>query len=173
GLRSHEGHRHSVADLAAAKLRLEDERELVGRAEARGALRRADYHRTRLLAEGLEPGRGFLRVVDMADRGCEAVGTEALDLVEREFRPGCYDEVVVAQRRAVGGLERIVLRGELRHRARPEGNAALGEGRGEIDLQGFALAPADGDPGVRRNEVIKGVLGNDGELVLRPHLALH
>ena len=105
GFGGDEGHRHLVADLAAAQLRLEDEGELVGRAEARGALRRADHHRAGVLAEGLELGRRLLGMVDVADRCGEAVGAETLDLVEGQFRPGRDDQIVVADRRSVGRLD--------------------------------------------------------------------
>ena len=54
GLGGHEGHRHPVADLAAAQLGFEDEGEFIGRAEAGCALHRADDNRAGVLAEGLE-----------------------------------------------------------------------------------------------------------------------
>ena len=54
GLGGDEGHGHAVADLAAAQLGIEDEGELVGRAEAGGALHGADDDGAGVLAEGLE-----------------------------------------------------------------------------------------------------------------------
>jgi len=115
----------------------------------------------------------FLGVVDVADRGREAVGPEALDFIEGKLRTRGDDEIVISDRGAVGGFDRIVLRRHFRHRARLETDAAFGESRREIDLQGFALAPADRNPGVRRNEVIQGILGDAGQPVLRTHLAFH
>ena len=54
GLRRDEGHRHLVAHLGAAQRRVEDEGELVGRAEAGRALHRADDHRAGLVDERVE-----------------------------------------------------------------------------------------------------------------------
>ena len=68
-----EGHRHLVADLAATQLGLEDEGELVGRAEAGRALNRAGDDRPRVLAELFEFLRRLDRVIDVADRGGVAV----------------------------------------------------------------------------------------------------
>ena len=103
----------------------------------------------------------------------EPLRSEPFDFVEGELRTGGDDEVVVLDRGAVGGFDRVVLRRDLRHRARLEGDAAFGEGRREIDLQGFALSPADRNPRVRRNEMIDRILGDDGQPVLRPHLPFH
>ena len=173
GLGGNEGHWDPVADLPAAQLRLEDEHEFVGRPKAGGALRGADNDRTRVLAECLEIDRGLLGVVDVADRIGKAVGTETLDLVEREFRPGRDDEVVVVQRRTIRRLDHAVLRRNLGHRVRLEGDAALGERRRKVDLDRLALAPAHWNPGIRGHEMIERVLRDDGEPVFGAHLRLH
>ncbi|MEZ5867061.1 MAG: hypothetical protein R3D46_00655 [Defluviimonas denitrificans] len=67
GFGGHEGHRHLVADLAAAQFGVEDEEEFIGRAEAGRALHRADDDRAGVLAEGLESCIGLKRMIDMAD----------------------------------------------------------------------------------------------------------
>ena len=107
GLRRHEGHRHLVADLAAAQLRFEDEGEFIGRPVAGRALHRAGDDRPRLLAEFLEAQPGLFGMIDMADRTGEAVGAEALDLVEGEFGAGGDDQIIVAERRAVLEFEPV------------------------------------------------------------------
>ena len=78
------GHRHAVANAATPEFGLEDEGELVGGAEARGALHRAGDDRAGILAELLEADAGLQRMVDVADRRGVGVGTEALDLVKGE-----------------------------------------------------------------------------------------
>ena len=60
GFGGDEGHRHAVADLAAAQFGFDDEHELIGRAEARSPLHRADDDRCRVLAEVLEGLAGDL-----------------------------------------------------------------------------------------------------------------
>ena len=58
GLGGDEGHRHPVAHLGVAQRLVEDEGELVGRAEAGGALHRADDHRPRVGDQRVEGGLG-------------------------------------------------------------------------------------------------------------------
>ena len=110
GLGGDEGHRHLVAHLGAPKRGIEDEGELVGRAEARGALHRADHDRAGLLHQRVEGGLGLLGVVDVADRLGVGVRAEPLDLVEGEVGSGGDDQVVVVEEGAVVELDAVLAR---------------------------------------------------------------
>ena len=85
----------------AAQLGVQNEGEFIGRAEARGALHRADHDRARVGAERLERVMRLLGVIDVADRLRVAVRAEPGDLVEGEFRAGGDHEVVVGNELAV------------------------------------------------------------------------
>ena len=107
GLRGDEGHRHAIAQLAAAQLGFQDEQEFVGRPEAGGALHGADHHRPRIGGKLLEGVLGVGGVVDVADRLGVAVRPEPGDLVEGEFRPGGDHQIVVVDRGAVRELDAV------------------------------------------------------------------
>ena len=167
GLGGDEGHRHLVADLAPAQVGFHDERELVGRPEARRALHRADDDRARIGDEAVPAGRQPSRRDRRGRSSACAVRAEPLDLVERELRPGGDDEVVVVQHRAVVELELAALRMQTLRAARIERDALLLQvgRRGEFDV--LALAPVDRNPRIRRNEVEIRPVADDGDLVVR------
>ncbi len=99
-----EGDRHLVAQLAPAQVGVEDEGELVGRAEAAGHRHRADDHRAGVLEEFLVLGPEGFGVVDGADRvRVAAVRPGARHFVEAELGSGGDDQVVVGQ--AVAAVE--------------------------------------------------------------------
>lgn len=107
-LRGDERHRHPVAQLSPAQLRLQDEEEFVGRPETGGALHGADDDRAgvrRELLEGLARMRGM---IDVADRLGMALGPETQDLVERQFGTGRDNQVIVVDRRAVAELDTVL-----------------------------------------------------------------
>ena len=68
GLGRDEGHRHPVAQLAAAQLGVEDEGEFVGRPEARCALHGADDYRAGFAQLASNAARRSIGMVDVADR---------------------------------------------------------------------------------------------------------
>ena len=94
-----EGHRHLVADLAPAQVGVHDERELVGRAEARRALHRADDDRARILDERVPRLAGGAR---RGRRGrptaCGPSGPRPSTSSKASFGPGGDDQVVVVER---------------------------------------------------------------------------
>ena len=171
GFGGHEGHRHLVADLAAAQFGVEDEEEFIGRAEAGRALHRADDDRAGVLAEGLERHIGLKRVIDMADRlRMPAMRPQPLDLVKGQFRPGRDDEVVVVEKGPVDQLKPVFRRMNLLRRRGAECDVLLAHRVGEVDGDVFGLAPADRDPGVGGDEVIRRFLGDDRDPVFLPDL---
>ena len=133
GLRGDEGHRHPVAHLGVAQRLVEDEGELVGRAEAGGALHRADHHRAWVGDQGVDGGLGFERVIDLADRLGVGLGPQTFDFVEGELGAGGDDQIVVVERAAVV---------RARCGAPPGAAASRPAGRG-------AMSPLPEDAGVR------------------------
>ncbi len=99
GLGRDVGHRHAVADLATAQVRVEDHRGLVrGPVEAR-TLRRADDDRARVLHEPLVRVRRRARARACTPTAC-APWAEPRHFLERELRPGRDHQVVVRERAA-------------------------------------------------------------------------
>jgi hypothetical protein len=152
GLAGHQRHRHAVAQLALAQVRVEDEGELVHRAEAARALDRADHDRARVLEEFPVGLPRALRVVDRADRLGVALGAEPRDLLEGQPGPGADDEVVVGHAFAGRGGDRARDRVDRLRRAADEADAAPGKAfaGGQRGLR--RLAPTRCDPGVRGRE---------------------
>ena len=151
---------HAVAQLAAAQLGFQDEQEFVGRPEAGRALHGADHHRPRIGRELFEGILGVGGVIDVADRLGVALGPEPRNFVKGEFRPGGDDQIVVVDRGAVGEFDAVVLRVHPLRALRQQADALALHDVGEIDLDIAALAPADRDPGVGRDEMIDGSLRN-------------
>ena len=148
-LGGHEGHRHLVADLAAAQLGFQDEGILVGGAEAGCALNRAGYDRPGLLAKLFEGRACVLGMVDVANRlRVAAMRSKPLDLVEGQLRTGGNDQEVVWHAGAVRQLKRILFRMHASCRDGLEVDAALGEGALKVDLDVRALAPVYRHPWV-------------------------
>ena len=112
-------------------------------------------------------------MVDVADRLGVGVRAEALDLVEGEFGAGGDDQVVVVDRRAVIEFDPVLLGMDPLRAFGAQLDAALFEDGGEIDRDVLAVAPADGDPWIRRDEGIGAAEIDDGKLVLRAQLLLH
>ena len=172
-LRRHEGHRHLVADAGLAQRGLQDEEELVGGTEARGALRRADDHRAGGLQQLLEDLLGAFGVVDVADRlGEAAMRAEARNLVEGQFRARGDDQVIIADRVAIDQGDAVLFGVQLFGGDGDEVDLLLGHGGGQVHRDLFALAPTHGDPGVGGHEVIGRVLGDDGHRVFLAQLVL-
>ncbi|MPL80122.1 hypothetical protein SDC9_26015 [bioreactor metagenome] len=165
GLRGDEGHRHLIADLRLAQRGVEDEAEFVGRSIAACALHRADDDRAGLFAEALEGGAGLLGMVNMADRLGETLGAEPLDLVEGQFGAGGDDDVVVGDRTAVDQLDAVLLGVQAGRGDGDEVDVLARHRRRQVDRDVLAVAPADGDPGVRGHEMVLRVLGDDRDLV--------
>ena len=170
GLGGDEGHRHLVADLRVAQGLVEDEGEFIGRTEAGGALHRADDHRAGPCHQRVEGGFRRHGVIDLADRGGMRPGPEALDLVEGEFRPGGDHEIVIGERAPVLELDPALRGMEPLRALRMERDAAAFEHRLEIHFHSLALAPADGDPGVRGHEGIAAAPGDHRDLMRLPEL---
>lgn len=111
---------------------------------------------------------GLLRrggVVDVADRLGVALGTEALDLIEGQLRPGGDDEVVVFQQVAVAQLEAILLRLHALDAGGGEVDVPAAEYLGEVELDVAARAPVHRHPGVRRHEMERLRIRYDGNAV--------
>ena len=134
GLRGDERHRHAVADAGVAQRLVEDEGELVGRAEAGGALHGADHHRAGIGDQGVDRGLGLQRMIDLADRLGVGLRAEPLDLVEGEFGSGGDDHVVVVDDPAVVELDAPLRRVDALRALRMQRDAAGGERRRQLDL---------------------------------------
>ena len=154
GLRGHEGHRHAVAQLAAAQFGLQDEQELVGRAEAGCALHRADHDRAGIGGKLFERFLRVRGVVDVADRLRVALRPQPRNLVEGKLRTGCDHQIIVVDRRAVAELDAVFRRMHALRALRQQANALALHDVDEIDLDIAALAPADRHPGIGRHKVI-------------------
>ncbi len=165
GLRGHEGHRHLVADAPLAQVGVHDHGELVGRAEARSALHRADHDRAGILAELLPAIVGRGRVIDVADRTGVALGAEPFDLVEGEFRTGRDDQIIVIERRTVGQLDPVFGRVHALGAGAVEGDAMLRQYAREIDDDVVLGPPIHCHPRVRRGELEEGLVGNERDPV--------
>ncbi len=87
-LRRDEGHLDPIPDAPFAKLRIQDIGELVSRPETGGALHRANHNRSGITAECLERLMRLYRMIDMTDRLCVRVRSQAFDFIERKVRPG-------------------------------------------------------------------------------------
>jgi hypothetical protein len=66
GLGGHKGDRHAIANLALAQIGVGEKRELIGRAETRGALDGADDDRAGVGAKRAPSLGGLCRMLDMA-----------------------------------------------------------------------------------------------------------
>ena len=114
-------------------------------------------------------------MVDVADRlrVCR-LRSEALDLVEGELGTGGDDQKVVA-----AALEPSASSSDSRSactRVAATGLKSmprLAKVALEIDLDVRALAPADRDPWIRRNEMVVRFFGDDRELIAPAALVLH
>lgn len=100
-------------------------------------------------------------MIDRADRLRVATGSEARHLVEREFRAGGDNNVIIGERAAVnefkpvlGGMQSL---SSLLH----ERDAVLLYQRPEVDGDARFRAPADADPRVRRRELEVGSVGDE------------
>ena len=148
-----ERHRHAVAQLALAQIGVEDHRELVGRAEAARAGRRADDDRAGILQE--------LLVFSHARAACSWVQTDCVKPAgprpgtssKASFGPGRDHEVVVVELLPVAQRE-------LRCRASigVDGfgdplDALRLERPAQLHARLLGTTPADGDPRIRRREL--------------------
>ena len=173
GFGGDEGHRHAVAHLGTAQGGFQDEEEFIGRTEAGGPLRRADDDGAGVLDQFLEHLARLFGVVDVADGlGKAAMRAEAFDFIEGEFRPRRDDKVIVGNRLAIHQGDALFFGMQLFRGDGDEVDALLRHGRREVDGDLFAVAPADGDPGIGRHEVIGRILGHDGDLVFLAKLFL-
>jgi hypothetical protein len=168
-----EGHRHAVAHLGAAECGFEDEQELIGRAEAACALRRADDDRAGVGDQLVEDSLRRFGMVDVADGLGVAVGAEALDFVKGKLGPGCDHKVVVGDGLAIDQKDAVFLGHQLFGGDGDEVDPLLRHRGGKVHRDVLAVAPADGDPGVGGHEVVLRVLGDDGHPVFGPQLVLH
>ena len=98
GFRGDEGHRHLVANAPLAQFGVEDEGELIGRAEAGGALHRADHDGAGICRKFLQRLECLLGMIDMADGLGEAFGPKPGNFVEGQFRAGGDDQIIVSGR---------------------------------------------------------------------------
>ncbi len=102
-----------------------------------------------------------------------SLGSETRHLVERQFRTGRDDQVIVGNGRAVIQLDAVLLRVHLPGAFRLQRNAAALEHGGEVDGDVVAVTPADRDPGVGWYEGIGCAEVDDGEAVLAAQLVTH
>ena len=170
GFGRHEGHGDAVAELAAAQFGFQDEQELIGRAEAGGALHGADHDRPGIGGKLFERLPSVGCMVDMADRLGMAVGPEPGNLVERKFRSGRDHQIVVVDRRAVREFDAVFFRVYALRAMRQQADTFSVHDVDEIDLDIPAFAPADRHPGIGGDEVIDRPLGNDRQAIFRPQL---
>ena len=166
GLGGDEGHRHPVAQLALAQVRVEDERVLVGRAEARGEGHRADHHVTGVVEEGLVVAVGLFGVIDGAHRmGVAAVGAGALHFLEGQTRPRRDDQVVVLDHLAVVHGQRPRLGVDLLATLGDEVDVLALEVRADVEGDAGAIPPAHGHPGIGGHELEVVPFVDDGDLM--------
>ncbi len=92
------------------QLGIENEGEFIGRAEAGGALNRADHDRPGIFHEFLERRIRLLRVIDVADRLGMAVRAQSGNFVESQFGAGGDDQIVIGFAAAVIELDAIFRR---------------------------------------------------------------
>src|SRR5690606_11321114 len=152
-LARHEGYRHLVPDTALAQVLVQDQRELVSRAEATGALHGADDDGTRVRDELLIPFPRILGMIERTDRdGVAGLPPEARDLVESEFRAGGQYQVVVFQLTAAGEDELVPVGLDPLNRLSDEVDARTFELGPEFRHDFRLLAPPHGHPWVRRDE---------------------
>jgi hypothetical protein len=111
-----EGHRHLVAQLAFAQVGIDDHRELVGWAEATGALCSADHDRARIFEKCLIARPGLFGVFGGANRLRESVGPQTRHFAEGETRSRGDEQVVVIDASSVACFERSFV-GEDAHHA--------------------------------------------------------
>ena len=173
GLGGDEGHRDAVADPALAQVGFHDEGELVGRAEARRALHRADHDRTGRRDEPVPDLGRLRRMIDVADRLGVAARTETGDLVERELRTGGDHEIVVVDEISVLEPDAVLLRLHALGAGGDEPDSHLREQRRQRQLDVLALPPADRDPRIGGRELERGPVRDDRQPVAGPELLLH
>ena len=104
------------------------------------------------------------RMIDMANRMGVGRRAKAFDLVEGQIRPGRDDQIVISDRCAVVQLDTLFVRVQALGALRIQRDVALFHHRFKIDLDRILGAPADGDPGIGRDERIFAAIGNDGNL---------
>ncbi len=152
-LAGHEGHRHSVAELAPAQVRVDDHREFVCRPEAARALDGADDDRSGIGQEGLVRAPRLLRVRGRADALRVRLRAEPGDFVEGELRSRRDHEIVVFKGGAAREHETIGFRLDPVRRIREEADAFLLDVGPDRNRDLSRRPPADGDPGVGRREL--------------------
>lgn len=92
------------------------------------------------------------------------------NLVERQFGTGRDDQVVVVDRRAVAELDTVLGRVDAPCALRQQAYALALHDVRQINLDLFALAPADCDPRIGWDEMIDGALRDDAEAILLSQL---
>ena len=167
GLGGDEGHRYAVAHLALSQLGIDDHGEFIGRAEAGGALHRADHHRLRIGGQLVKDGACGHGVINLTDRLRKAgMRPQPLDLVKGQFRTGGDDQIVVGQGFAGRQLQGIIRRIDARGAFRVKNDALLLEDGTQIDLDCLALAPAHRHPRIGWYELIGMAFVDDDDLGL-------
>ncbi|MHC2785131.1 hypothetical protein ACVMBZ_004345 [Bradyrhizobium liaoningense] len=159
-----------VAQFSPAQLRLQDEEEFVGRPETGRPLHGTDHDRAGVRCELLEGLTGMRGMIDVADRLGMAFWTETRNLIERQFGAGRDDQVVVVDRGAVAELDMVLGRVDAPCALRQQSHALALHDVRQINLDLFALAPADCDPRIGWDEMIDGALRDDAEAVLLSQL---
>ena len=173
-LRRDERDRHAVCEAGLAELVAGVEQELVGRAEARAALRGADDDRAGVLQEALPGVAREDRVVEVADRlRVAALGAESSDLLEREARAGRDHEPVVGELPIAGDHDPSLQVEAVGGRVHERDPLAL-EHRRELerDIGGAALAERQPDQRGDEREVIAAIEDGHLDRVLHPSLDL-
>ncbi len=104
-------------------------------------------------------------MIDMADRLREMLGAKARNFVEGKFRPRRNHEIIIIDRRAVFDLNALLVGMHPLGTSGDEADVlALGD-CGQIDLDVGGLSPADGDPGIRWDEMKRRVLADQGQMI--------
>jgi hypothetical protein len=172
GLSRDEGDGHLVTQPALLQVAAEDERELVGRAEARGTRHRADDRRAAFLHELLVALPCTLGMVDGADRLREALRPGARHLLESQLRAGGDDEVVVGEGAAVLQLQRVGVGRDARDGLSDEVDALALQRGPDREGDRLALAPAHRQPRVGGHELEVVHRVDDGDAVAVAELGL-
>ncbi len=92
--------------------------------------------------------------------------SQAFDLFERQLRSRCNHEIVVFDRRVVVELEAIIVRMQATYADTGELDTVFFHQVAQVDLDLPALAPADGNPGIRWRKFEKVGIADEHEFVL-------
>ena len=149
GLAGDKCHGHILSHLLVAQVAIEDERILVGGAEAGGARHGADNHRAGLIDQCADTVAALFGVGEGTDAGgATGFGASPRHLVKGEGRAGADRQKVVTQGLAIG-------EGELLRRRLQLGQGGMDKADPLFLHMGFdgdrgllALPPLDGNPGV-------------------------